>query len=104
MGGKWKNLFQMSLDIERNLSAPVADRPISGMAELRFKIALHRAFAWRENTLSIICLKSWSRVLLPWLGRGSISDTIALSRLADWPDLGHRTTSSTQGLGQPQPM
>lgn len=35
----------MSLDIERNLVAAVADRPISGMAELRFKVALHRAFA-----------------------------------------------------------
>lgn len=45
MGGTWKNLLQMSLDIERNLVAAVADRPISGMAELRFKVALHRAFA-----------------------------------------------------------
>ena len=39
---------------KRNLLALEAEKPISGVTELRFKIAYTEQFPWRESTLSII--------------------------------------------------
>lgn len=39
---------------KKKLLALEAEKPISGMAGLRFKIAYTEQFPWRESTLSII--------------------------------------------------
>lgn len=53
-GGGIEKLISNEFRQKRNLLAPKAEKPISGMAELRFKIAYTEQFPWRESTLSII--------------------------------------------------
>ena len=49
---------------KRNLLALEAEKPISGLAELRFKIAYTEQFPWRESTLSIISVLELSVIAM----------------------------------------